>query len=367
MRALLFLALLLVGCSTPPTPAPTPTRQAAAKPATPLALESPPAPSKMLDDLDLTTLSAGELSGGGFQLLQSDKPRSAAQAFYFAVQKGSDDRYNLACALARAHQVEAAFYWLQSAAAEEGVDADWAAEDPDLETLRADKRWAEVAAYLHAYNEYFAHQEMLRTVLIRPEGYDPEKPIVTVVGLHGLGGSETFVNDGFQELADRSGLAFVGVSGTKPLGPKSCSWSEDRELDHQQVQKALASLKGKLRPGPIILFGFSQGAQMAFELAAAHPDVYAGAISLSPGLRNDSKLAGLQAQPGNRKQHFVLVAGAKEHPHTVAHVRDDAKWARAAGAEVQEKLYPGISEHAFPPDFAEAFPKWLELLRKSSR
>lgn len=357
VRLLCLVALLAFACSAPPT------SPAAGPPLPPLTVEPFPEPARG----DLASLPPDELSAGGLRLLQQGRPAEAAQVLYFAVKQGADDRYNLACALARANEVDPAFYWLQRAAAEEGVDSEWAQQDSDLDNLRADPRWSQVADYLRAYNEYFAHQDVLRTVLIVPAGYAPDKPIVTLVGMHGLGGSEAFVHEDYRLWAERLNVAFVGLSGTRPLGPKSCSWSEDRELDHAQVQKALASLQGRLEPGKVLLFGFSQGAQMAFELAAAHPDRYAGAIVMSPGKRGTGGLEGLKARAGNQDQRFVLVSGAEEHPGTVAQVREDASWARAGGAEVKEKLYPGVSEHAFPPDFTDAFPDWVRWLESAGR
>lgn len=367
MRALLIalLGLLTFGCTSPTSPIPAPPTPQLQAPTPPLQLAAPPLPGKDLGKIDLSRLSAEELAEGGSYFLSEGDWSEAARCLAWAVSRGADERYNLACVLARDNQVEPAFYWLQKAAAEEGVDADWATRDPDLARLRSDPRWSKVRPFLYAYNEYYAKQDLLRVSCVVPEGYDPARPIVTVVGLHGLGGDEAFVNEHYQALSNRLGLAFVGVSGTRPLGPRSCSWSEDRELDHRQVQRGLDSLKEKLTPaqGTILLFGFSQGGQMAFELAAAYPEVYAGALSLSPGLRDDWELSGLTASPGNKHQRFILVAGAEEHPDTLACARGNADWAKRAGAPVKLKLYPKVSQHAFPPDFLEAFPGWLDWMQ----
>jgi predicted esterase len=367
MRVLLLalLGLVTFGCTSPTSVLPPGSEKVSKEPTPPLQLAAPPLPGKDLGEVDLSSVSAQELAEGGSLFIAEGRWDEAARCLAWAVSRGADQRYNLACALARNNQLEAAFYWLQKAALEEGVDADWAKRDPDLAHLRSDPRWSQVGPFLGACNAYYAQQDLLRVSCVVPEGYDPAQPIVTVVGLHGLGGDEAFINENYQALSNRLGVAFAGVSGTRALGPQSYSWSEDREQDHRQVQRGLQALKQKLTPGQgsIVLFGFSQGGQMAFELAAAYPESYVGALSMSPGLRDDGELSGLTASPGNKRQRFILVAGEEEHPGTVACARADADWARRAGAQAKLKLYPKVSQHAFPPDFQEAFPGWLDWLQ----
>lgn len=359
---LLFVALLTVSCSAPP--APTPTASApAALPSPPLGLASPALPPAKLEGIDLASKTSDDLAAGGSYFINRGDYKQAAQCLAWAVHRGADERYNLACSLARAGDVEAAFYWLQQAALGEGVSAEHADEDPDLSSLRSDPRWRQVEPFLQACSNYYAHQDLLQVSLVLPEGYDPTHPIRTVVGLHGLGGSQDFVNDFYQPVSDRLGLAFVGVSGSRPLGPRKYSWSEDPEQDHRHVQKALESLHDRLtvKPGATLLFGFSQGGQMAFELAATHPETYRGALCMSPGrLQKGDLPAG--GKP-NRGQRYLFLAGDEEHPSTLATLEQDADWVRQAGAEARVKLYPGVSEHAFPADFEEKLPGWLSWLQ----
>jgi hypothetical protein len=72
------------------------------------------------------------------------------------VTKFKTGKYDLACYLARIGQTDAAFYWLQVAALEEGVDANFAERDEDLDSLRRDEHWPKVYRFLVACNDYFA-------------------------------------------------------------------------------------------------------------------------------------------------------------------------------------------------------------------
>ena len=359
---------MLSGCqqtvSSPPVSPVSP--RASATPTPPLRLSMPKAPARLLGKTDLSKLKGDQLTGLMQELYQRADYPAAAKAGQWAALKGGEGRYDLACCLALSGQLEAAFYYLQEAALLEGVDPVHAGQDPDLAMLRSDSRWKTVATYLQEMNRHWSAQSILKTSLVLPEKYKVGRPIGVVIGLHGLGGNQNFVDSNCQELADRLNLAFVGVSGSLPLGPKAFRWSEQPERDQQQLQKALESLHDKLTvaPGQTILFGFSQGAEMAFEIAAGHPDLYRGALCFSPGLQVDSRLPDLLAKPS--AQRFLFTAGAGEHPDTLGYARRGAQWCEKSGAKVRLKIYPGMNTHSFPPDFAAQFGAWLSWVGGNS-
>jgi predicted esterase len=125
-----------------------------------------------------------------------------------------------------------------------------------------------------------------------PKGYKPGTPVPVFIALHGLGSQpEDFGRSGEpQDLADELGAAIVSISATEPWGKNSFSWKEDFEADWTHIQKSLERVKDKVtpQPGRCIAAGFSQGGQLAAELAAAHPDFFAGAIVMSPGYRGQT-------------------------------------------------------------------------------
>jgi predicted esterase len=204
-------------------------------------------------------------------------------------------------------------------------------------------------------------------VLVLPEGYKKGTPIGVLVGLHGLGHRpDGFVDeDTYQSFADELNMAIVGVSGTVPTGRRSFVWSEDPPTDARQIRRALDDVSDRLtiKPGHLIAFGFSQGAQMGFEIAFQNPDEYLGAIVMSPGTtKRFFRLNKLTPSPRNRRQAFVCLCGAEEAPGNVAFTREDAEFARKAGSRVELKLYEGMDRHAFPPDFAESLVRWARFI-----
>ena len=127
--------------------------------------------------------------------------------------------------------------------------------------LHRDSRWAVVQTFLTAANHYFETAGTPRTVLVLPAGYDGSTPLTVVAWLHGLGSStDDFVGPGCQDFASELKIAFVGVSGTVPRGPRTFVWSEDPARDAKRVDDALSEISDlvKIKPGHVITMGFSQ-------------------------------------------------------------------------------------------------------------
>jgi predicted esterase len=366
------VALLGLACSPWGDPAPEPSAPVVAvdptkKPEKPLALPAPPPPSADFQGADLSKVPGDRLAAAANQFAQQGNPREAARFQYWAVKAGAGSVYNLACWTALAGDQNGAFHWLQEAAIEDGVDADWAEQDSDLESLRKDARWKQIVPYLKQCNAFWAVSGVRQTVLVLPNGYQVGTPIGVLVGMHGMGHhAEGFIDkETYQAFADELNMAIVGVSGTVPTGRRSFVWSENPQKDAEQVRSALASLSGQLtaKQGHIINFGFSQGAQLGFEVAFQNPDEFRGAIVMSPGTTNRFlRLAKLKATPKNKPQGYVFLCGAGEAPGNVTATKNDAELAERAGARVELKLYEGMDKHTFPPDFAANFARWVRFI-----
>jgi predicted esterase len=340
------------------------------KPVVPWSLAPPPEPSGDLGELDPSKVDGDSLAGASRVLADRGELKKAIVLQHAAVKNTGRGRYNLACWYGRDGAADAALYWLVEAAKTEGMDTAWAAEDADLAVLHRDRRWPAAYAYLRGYADYWAKSGVHETVVVVPKNATRSRPIPALVGLHGLGANATsFVDaDAYQGLADRLGVAFIGVSGTNPNGPTSYSWAEDPEKDARRVAAALAeaSARVSIAPGKVILFGFSQGGAVAAELAARDPQHIAGAIVMSPGGLRPPALDAVKASPLLRQRGFVFVCGAGEHPGNVKRTADGAAWFSAAGAKVEHRAYEGVRAHAFPPDFLEALPRWVGMILDAS-
>ena len=198
----------------------------------------------------------------------------------------------------------------------------------------------------------------------KPVVFIPEKrgeSLPVAVWLHGYRSFPGALNDPyFQTVADKLGIAIVGIPGTTTLDDDSLQWSEEPAADHAYIQEVLTNVASEQRVkfDKTALFGFSQGALVAGDLALRWPKYYSGAILMSPG-----GMAGphppKQPAEENKKQVFVVVCGAREHEGNVALTRYFARLANAAGANVIHKEYEGVKEHTRPTDFKERFPEWM--------
>jgi len=195
-----------------------------------------------------------------------------------------------------------------------------------------------VALWLHGYRGYSA------------EGYFPGETAAAM-----------------QKHADMLGAVIIGFPATTDLGDNTQQWSEEPVADHAYIQSRLKEIGKtvKLDLSKVALFGFSQGAMVAADLATLYPESYMGAILMSPGGMGKPKAANVR-KPQHEKQVYFCFCGADEQPSNVGLTKAYAKHLETVlGAEVTLKLYPGISKHTRPPDFMEKFPEWMAAILKS--
>lgn len=147
-----------------------------------------------------------------------------------------------------------------------------------------------VALWLHGYRGY------------SPEGYMPGA-----------------TKEAMQQHADSLGAAIIGFPGTTDLGDDTQQWSEEPVADHAYIQWRLKELArtAKLDLTRVGLFGFSQGAMVAADLATHYPESYRGAILMSPGGIGSPKATETKI-PAHTRQVYFCFCGAEEHEGNVA-------------------------------------------------
>lgn len=194
-----------------------------------------------------------------------------------------------------------------------------------------------VAVWLHGYRGYL------------PDSYAPGAPA-----------------DMMQKHADALGAVIIGFPATTDLGDGTQQWAEEPVADHAYVQDRIKTLtKGlKVDLTRVGLFGFSQGAMVAADLASLYPESYRGAILMSAGGLGEPKVPD-KKQPAHATQMYFCLCGAEEHPRNVGLTKGYAAHLQnQLGAKVTLKLYEGFSKHARPPDFQTEFPVWMAAILK---
>jgi predicted esterase len=96
-----------------------------------------------------------------------------------------------------------------------------------------------------------------------------------------------------------------------------------------------------LGPNRVTIIGFSQGACLALEYVARHPQPYAGIVALSGGLIGP--LSSTRHYEGSLKGTSILLGCSDVDPHIpVERVRESAEVFRGLGGSVDERIYPGM-------------------------
>jgi predicted esterase len=265
--------------------------------------------------------------------------------------------------------VDAALYWLQRAAREEGVDPASLANDRGFAAVRAHPGWASVDRFLDRASRYWAASGRRAVVVMLPEARAPG-PRPAILALHEDGGDPAdFLTTGaYVRRARRVGAVFIGVSGTVPLGPMAYRWSDDPSANAERIAHALDETKGRtsIAEGKVMLIGFSQGAQVALETAVRDPDVYRGAIAMSP-----SGLGWHLGEVANHRalarQRYVIAYGSFESLDTLGTSQVDAELLRGLGSCVMRQPEWFYTRHTLPPDLGVRLPHWIDFVLGAGR
>lgn len=138
------------------------------------------------------------------------------------------------------------------------------------------------------------HGRFPQSVILKlPNDYDPKKTYPLIVGLHGYGGTMAGLTAAFDGLRDQPVLlAFLQGEYKREGG--GWSWyvmTEDRtvwekvdEIAVARVVEAIQKIKSAYPVGKITVFGFSQGASMAYLVGLLHPALISGKAAVSGNL-----------------------------------------------------------------------------------
>jgi len=103
----------------------------------------------------------------------------------------------------------------------------------------------------------------------------------------------------------------------------------------------------------VVIIGFSQGACLALEFAAREPRRYGGVIGFSGGLIGANVAPGVYT--GFLNATPVLLGCGDTDPHIpLARVRETAEVMRGLGAQVTERIYPGLGHTINEDEIAHA-------------
>ena len=183
--------------------------------------------------------------------------------------------------------------------------------------------------------------------LFIPEQYGFEKPSPLVVALHGMGGDENTLFDGYGAGALRREAARVGFMVVCPKGRDSASMY--RGAAGQDVMDVLAEVERDypIDTKRIFLMGHSMGAYGTWSIAMAHPEVFAALGPISGG-GDPAGMAGIKHIPE------YVVHGDDDRTVNVSQSRRMVEAGKQAGANIVYREIAGgshvsVAEPQFRP------------------
>ncbi len=210
-------------------------------------------------------------------------------------------------------------------------------------------------------------QEDAKCLVILPKDHKPENPIPVAIWLHGYGWNPSELSvfeEDYQERADELGIAFVGISATAARDEGGYEWAENTATDYRYIKSVLEANQSRITPEwpRVTLFGFSQGAKVAGDIAGNHPDKFAGAVLMSPGGKKNSPDLPDAITKNHQFLKIFCFVGAGEASGNVSLTKKYVREFKRLGATVVHKEYEGIEDHTTPPDYEKNLTNWLSTI-----
>jgi predicted esterase len=192
----------------------------------------------------------------------------------------------------------------------------------------------------------------------------PRHGTQTLLLLHGRGGNEHDLVPVAHVIAPGAGV--LAPRGPEAQPPAGFAWFAHRAIGvpvPESFDARLAEVAAWLDATapefgittPITALGFSNGGMMAGALVAARPDLVDSAILVASGYALPGDITALGGLRGRR----ILVCGGDEDPfHTLEMMRAGVDSYRAAGAEVDARVFPGVG-HTITREQALDAAAWL--------
>jgi phospholipase/carboxylesterase len=195
---------------------------------------------------------------------------------------------------------------------------------------------------------------MLDTELIPAKRKDSKRLMVV---LHGLGDSAKGYR-GFPEELDLPWLNYLLVNAPDPyfMGYSWFDFPGDSRPGVARSYQLLVELLDTQRAAGFpteetILFGFSQGCLMTWVTGVCYPHRLAGCVGISGFLPSPEELLARQS-PVARQQRFLITHGTFDPLLPLAEAREQARFMKSAGMQVEWREFPKPHGFAGEPEFA---------------
>ena len=209
----------------------------------------------------------------------------------------------------------------------------------------------------------------LTAILKFPEHYDSATTYPLLVALHGNGGMAAELDSGLSSL-DRAAMLIALPQGEYAGPAGGYSWflrtadrsrwetSDARTVDH--VVELIAAIGARYRTGKVFLFGFSQGASLAYMTGLRNPELVTGIVAIGGHLPEvDREGSIVHAQDVvNARNVKVFVARGRSDPHVSPQVFTNQRaFLVSHGYAVTAYEYAGA--HYLTSDLLARVGRWI--------
>ena len=294
-----------------------------------------------------TALGQGAFESWEEKMLAGNYDSAASQALGIATLHESSSvwAYRTAAAYAMAGELNKAMAWLETSA-ERGYSGVRTFEtDADIDVLRPLPAFVDVLARVNAnaaerIDVFKAAAKDAEPVMIRPRGHDSEKPTPLLIALHGTGGTGKATARQWRGAAARAGAILIAPDAIRPSG-NGYAWVF-RDESEWYVEDLIEQAKKDYTIGPVILAGFSQGANIAMAMGRSHPDLLDAVIPVCGHWEDDAAAMPRDATGPN----WYLMIG--ERDPWVATNTSAERALDEAGMDAELRVLPRLG-HQVPP------------------
>jgi predicted esterase len=192
-------------------------------------------------------------------------------------------------------------------------------------------------------------------------GSDPQKADGAIIMIHGRGATaESIVTLAHEFDAENFHFAAPQASGNTwyPYSFMAPSKNNQPGLSSglQAIFNIVSDLESKGIPKKkIIILGFSQGACLATEFVARHPNRYGGLIAFSGGIIGDGDSVNPENYTGSLDGTPYFVGCSDNDAHIpVERVEESVEVMTKLGADVTKKIYSGMGHTIIRDEIEEA-------------
>lgn len=197
-------------------------------------------------------------------------------------------------------------------------------------------------------------------------GADLADAEAAVVMLHGRGADAADIL-ALSDAFERPDIAYLApqAKGNTWYPHRFLAPVRENEPERSSALRVIADIIGllitrEITPERIGLLGFSQGACLALEFAARHPDRYGAVVALTGGLMGETIDVG--DYRGSLEGTPVFIGSSDIDPHIpLARVGQSSAVMEALGGAVTEKIYPDMG-HIINDDEIDQIRRMLDTM-----